>query len=57
MVFVGQTTNPWDVPIKQSVDVMQKIWDAVSGNEYQITTSTAVYQKVSDGFISRMILI
>ena len=48
MAFIGQTTDPWDVPIKQSVEVLQKIWDATSGNKYVITTSTAVYQKVGD---------
>ena len=48
MAFVGQTMNPWDVPIKQSVRVMQKIWDATNGNKYEITVSTAVYQKVGD---------
>ena len=48
MAFVGQTMNPWDVPIKQSVKVMQKIWDATNGNNYEITVSTAVYQKVGN---------
>jgi hypothetical protein len=46
MAFVGQTTDPWEVPAKQSVKVMQKIWDATSGNDYEITTSTPIYQKV-----------
>ena len=46
MAFVGQTTDPWDVPVKQSVKVMQNIWDAVSSDEYEITASSAVYQKV-----------
>ena len=46
MAFVGQTTDPWDVPVKQSLEVMQKIWDATNGSEYNITTSTAIYQKV-----------
>ena len=46
MAFVGQTANPWDVPIKQAVLVMQKIWDATTDNEYKITMSTAVFQKV-----------
>jgi hypothetical protein len=48
MAFVGQISDPWDVPIKQSVKVMQKIWDATNGTEYDITTSTAIYQKVGD---------
>lgn len=48
MAFVGQTTDPWDVPVKQSVKVMQKIWDATSGRQYEITSSTAIYQKVCD---------
>ena len=48
MAFIGETTDPWDVPAKQSVKVMQKIWDAVSGKDYEIMTSTAIYQKVSD---------
>jgi len=48
MAFVGQTVNPWDVPVKQSVQVMQKIWDATSHYEYEITASAAIYQKVHD---------
>ena len=35
---------------------MQKIWDATSCYEYEITTSAAVYQKVCDWLSSRMIL-
>ena len=46
MAFIGQTIDPWDVPVKQSLEVMQKIWDATNGSEYNITTSTAIYQKV-----------
>jgi len=55
MAFVGQTTNPWDVPAKQAVSVMQKIWDATSTHnlEYEITTSTPVYKKVRHQFTSR----
>ncbi|KAH9038774.1 hypothetical protein EDB85DRAFT_2141661 [Lactarius pseudohatsudake] len=45
MAFVGQTNNPWEVPARQSVQVMQKIWDATSEHEFEITTSTTVYQK------------
>jgi len=48
MVFVSQTIDPWDVPVKQSVKVMQKIWDVTSHNEYKIMASTAIYQKVCD---------
>jgi len=48
MAFVGQVTDPWDVPVKQSVQMMQKIWDATSRYEYEITTSAAIYQKVRD---------
>lgn len=43
MAFVGQTVDPWDVPIKQAVQVMQKIWDATNGSEYEITASSAVF--------------
>ena len=43
MAFVSQSSNPWDVPVKQSVLVMQKIWDATSVNEYEIMTKTSVY--------------
>ena len=57
MAFVGQTTDPWDVPTKQSVKVMQKIWDSTNGNEYEISTSTAIYQKVGDKFNPIMMLI
>ena len=46
MAFFGQSSDPWDVPVKQSVLVMQKIWDATSVNEYEIMTKTSVYQKV-----------
>ncbi|KAF8799192.1 hypothetical protein BYT27DRAFT_7318611, partial [Phlegmacium glaucopus] len=45
MAFVGQTGDPWDVPAKQSVRVMQNIWDTISGHVYEIMASTAVYQK------------
>ena len=37
MEFVGQTTDPWDVPVKQSVKVMQKIWDETNSYQYEIT--------------------
>jgi hypothetical protein len=50
MAFVGQTVDPWDVPSKQSIKVMQNIWDATSEHVYEITTSTAIYQKVRDQF-------
>jgi hypothetical protein len=36
--------------------VMQKIWDATSRYDYEITTSTAIYQKVCDWLHSRIIL-
>ncbi|KAM6503850.1 hypothetical protein JOM56_000793 [Amanita muscaria] len=45
MAFVGQTADPWDVPVKQSLMVMQKIWDATNNHDYEIATSTALYQK------------
>ncbi|KAH8980733.1 hypothetical protein EDB86DRAFT_3087613 [Lactarius hatsudake] len=45
MAFVGQTNDPWEVPVRQSVQVMQKIWDATGGIEYEITSKTAIYQK------------
>jgi hypothetical protein len=48
MAFVGQTADPWDVPIKQTVKVMQKIWNATTDIEYKLTSSCAVVQKVSD---------
>jgi hypothetical protein len=48
MAFVAQAADPWDVPSTQAVKVMQKIWDATSTHKYEITTSTAVYQKVCD---------
>jgi len=57
MAFVGQTMDPWDVPVKQAVEVMQKIWGATSDHEYEIMTSTPVYQKVCDRFGSRTVLI
>jgi hypothetical protein len=57
MVFVSQTVDPWDVPVKQAVEVMQKIWDATCDCEYEIMPSTQVCQKVCDMFGSRAILI
>ena len=57
MAFAGQTVNPWDIPVKQSIAVMQKIWDATSSFEYAVTTDTAVYHKVCDLSSCRMILI
>jgi hypothetical protein len=50
MAFVGQTANPWDVPITQAVEVMQKIWDATNDHEYEITAASVVWQKVCDEF-------
>ena len=57
MVFVGQTINPWEVPVKQSTMVMQKIWDATSRFDYIVTSDTEVYHKVHDLLGCRMILI
>ncbi|KAF8483697.1 hypothetical protein DFH94DRAFT_723573 [Russula ochroleuca] len=45
ITFVGQTEDPCDVPVDLAVDVMQDIWDATCTHEYEITTSTPVYQK------------
>ena len=50
MQYVGSSPNPWDIPAKQAVEIMQKIWDATGGPDYVITTSTAVYQKVCGMF-------
>ena len=44
------------MPVKQAVEVMQKIWDATCHREYKITPSTPVCQKVCDTFGSRTIL-
>ena len=52
MVFVGQTTDPWDVPVKWAVEVMQKIWDSTTLHTYKITCSGLVYQKVRTWFCS-----
>ena len=38
--------DPWDVPAKQAVVVMQVIWNATNGNDYEGTTFTVVYQKI-----------
>jgi hypothetical protein len=57
MTFISQTADPWDVPIKQALEVMQKIWNATCAHEYEITASTMVYQKVCDWFGFRTILI
>jgi len=56
MAFVGQTVDPWDVPVKQAVAVMQKIWNAISSEPYEITDSAPVYKKVSDWLSHRTIL-
>jgi hypothetical protein len=56
MDFVARTVDPWDVPVRQAVEVMQKIWDATSTHRYEITSSTAVYQKVCDCSSSNTIL-
>jgi len=50
MAYVGQVMDPWDVPAKLEVETMQKIWDGTSDQDYEITTSTAVYQKVCGRF-------
>ena len=52
MVFVGQTADPWDVPVKRAVEVMQKIWDSTTSRTYKITCSGPVYQKVRTWFCS-----
>jgi hypothetical protein len=57
MAFVGQTADPWDVPVKQAIEVMQKIWDATTDIEYEITAATAVHLKVSDRLFPNIILI
>jgi hypothetical protein len=46
ITFVSQTADPWDVPVRQAIEVMQKIWDATSDDKYEIMTSTLVYQRV-----------
>ena len=56
MAFVGQTLNPWDVPCKQTVEVMQKIWDATSNHQYKIEKQTAIYEKVCGGLSFRTML-
>jgi hypothetical protein len=48
MAFVGQTVNPWEVPMSQALEVMQKIWDATNDHEYTITAKSPVAQKVCD---------
>ena len=53
MVFIGQTADPWDVPVKRAVEVMQKIWNSTSLREYEITNLTPVYQKVHTWLVSR----
>ena len=57
MAFVGQTINPWDVPVKQSIMVMQRIWDVTNSYDYKITAEAPVYQKVRDILGCEMILI
>jgi hypothetical protein len=42
MGVVGQSIDPWDVPTKWAVEVMQEIWDVTN----EVTTSTVIYQKV-----------
>ena len=44
--FIGQSMDPWDVPAKQVLEMMQMIWDATNDSDYHITISTAVYHKV-----------
>jgi hypothetical protein len=55
MEFVGKTADPWDVPVKQAIKVMQKIWDTTSSYDYEITSSSIIYQKVCDRFSFRTI--
>jgi hypothetical protein len=50
MAYVGQLMDPWDMPPKLAVKTMQKIWDVTDGKDYEITTTTAVYQKVRSRF-------
>lgn len=46
MAFVGQVENPWEMPTKLALEVMQKIWNATCAFEYQITKETEVYHRV-----------
>jgi hypothetical protein len=46
MEFVSKTADPWDVPVKQVIKVMQKIWDVTSFYNYEIILSSIIYQKV-----------
>ena len=46
MGVVGQSMDPWDVPAKWAVEMMQAIWDVTNDKVYEVTTSTMVYQKV-----------
>ena len=46
MGVVGQLMDPWDVPAKRAIEMMQPIWDATNDKVYEVTTSTMVYQKV-----------
>ena len=50
MAFISQTTNPWEVPTLQALEVMQKIWNATCVYEYKIMLETDVYHKVRDWF-------
>ena len=43
MSFIAQSVNPWDIPSMWALEVMQTIWNATNGNDYQITISTPVY--------------
>jgi hypothetical protein len=51
MAYVGQVREPWDVPTKLAVEAMQNIWDGASSQDYEIMTSTAIYQKVRGRFV------
>lgn len=46
MAYVGQTADPWQMPVRRAVRVMQNIWDASGAYEYKVTRNTFVYQKV-----------
>ncbi|KAF8268670.1 hypothetical protein EI94DRAFT_1800187 [Lactarius quietus] len=46
MTFVAQTADPWDIPVAQALEVMQKIWDVTSSFKYKIETSSAYIKKL-----------
>ena len=46
--IVSSSANPWDIPPKYSIEILQKLWDTFFPNIPQVVTVTSpIYKKAS----------